>query len=146
MMLTDTQFNEITQSITVLGNKPVLEADRRSPRVELNTQISIQRWSAPSESWSCVVRDFSRGGMGFMHSNRISLDEQVVARLPRGNGESILLLGSVIYWEPLAENLYTVGVHFQREVSEEELNKQTAKRSIEHTSMFGRLIRRRKVA
>ena len=70
---------------------------------------------------SLNVRDLSAGGVGLLHRDRMALDERVVVRLPRRAGESVAVLGRVVYWEPLRPEVFAIGVHFDRVVTEAEL-------------------------
>jgi hypothetical protein len=125
MNLSSELFDEITDSITVVSRDEPREADRRSPRVRLSSHLSVAKWSDPTFPLSVRVRDFSAGGVGVFHSERIGLDEQVLIRFPRPNGQTVLVLGSVIYWEPLSENLFGIGVQFERLVEESEIPQQS---------------------
>jgi hypothetical protein len=125
MNLSPELYEEITESINVVGQDEPWAADRRAPRVRLSSQLSVTMWADPSTELSVRVRDMSQGGIGLFHSQRIGLDEQIVIRLPQKNDASILLLGTVVYWEPLAENLYGIGVQFDREVDESEIEQQS---------------------
>jgi hypothetical protein len=60
-----------------------------------------------------VLRDVSPGGVGFLHCNRLGLDEQFVLLLPSEDGEVAILCG-VAYWQPLGENLVAIGAKFNR--------------------------------
>jgi hypothetical protein len=96
-------------------------ADRRSPRARTQVSLAVCGWDDPMSVLSLKVRDLSAGGVGLLHRERMKLDEQLVVRLPCDGGESVTVLGRVVYWEPLAPDLYAIGVHFDRIVSEEEL-------------------------
>jgi hypothetical protein len=125
MKLSDQLFSEITESVTVVSRDEPREADRRSPRLRLSSHLSVAMWSDPLAPLSCRIRDLSQGGVGLFHSHRIALDEEMVIRFPRSNGETALVLGKVVYWEPLAENLYGIGVQFERMVDEDEIDQQS---------------------
>jgi hypothetical protein len=125
MNLSTELYQEITDSINVVSQDQPREADRRSPRVRLNSHLSVAMWSDPMAPLSMRIRDMSQGGIGIYHAERIGLDEQVVIRFPRKNGGSVPVLGTVVYWEPLAENLYGVGVQFDRQLEEIEIAEQS---------------------
>ena len=59
------------------------------------------------------VRNLSPGGVGFLHSTKVSLDAQFVALLPHG-GDSVAVLCQVAYYQPLGERLFAVGAKFVR--------------------------------
>jgi hypothetical protein len=125
MNLPDELFQRITESITIVGHDaPQSSGERRAPRVKLQTHVAVFPWSSPIDALSVRVRDISIGGIGILHARRMALDEQFVASLPCGGDhadEHVLLLYTVVYWEPLAEDLFAIGARFERIVSEEEL-------------------------
>jgi hypothetical protein len=123
--------------VTVVSRDEPREADRRSPRLRLNSHLSIAMWSDPLAPLSCRIRDLSQGGVGVFHSHRVGLDEQVVVRFPRGDGETALVLGKVVYWEPLAENLYGIGVQFERLIEESEIDQQTTENARQQMEQVG---------
>jgi hypothetical protein len=118
-------FEEIADSINIISRDQPREADRRSPRVRLSSHLSVAMWSDPLAPVNLRIRDLSSGGMGIFHTSRIGLDEQVVVRFPRANDQTVLVLATVVYWEPLAENLFGIGVQFDRLVEERELKQQS---------------------
>jgi Tfp pilus assembly protein PilZ len=120
-------FDQITSSVNVVSRDEPRPgaADRRSPRVKLSSHLSLAMWSDPADPLSVRIRDFSAGGVGLFHSERIALDEQVVVRLPLQNNQNVLVLGTVVYWEPLAEKLFGIGVQFERIVEESEITEQS---------------------
>ena len=97
------------------------DSDRRSPRARTAAPVDVCAWDDPAAVQSLHVRDFSAGGVGLLHRRRMRLDERVVVRLPRPGGGSVAVLGSVVYWEPLAPDRYAIGVHFDRVLTEAEL-------------------------
>ncbi len=121
MNLSEPLFQEITESITIVGQPQPTVADRRSPRLQADTHIAVYPWSDPIDAMSVRICNLSFGGVGLLHCKRMGLDEQFVVGLPRAAGEEVLILCKVIYWEPLAENLYSIGAQFQRVVEEAEL-------------------------
>ena len=97
-------------------------ADRRAPRARTAAVVAVCPWDDPMSVLGLHVRDFSAGGVGLLHRRRLPLDAHVVVRLPRATaGDSVAVLGQVVYWEPLAPEQYAVGVHFDRLVDEAEL-------------------------
>ena len=60
-----------------------------------------------------ALRDVSPGGAGFLFPTRVSLDEQFVLILPSEDGQGAILCG-VAYWQPVAENVFTIGAKFNR--------------------------------
>ena len=124
MNLSTELFQEITESITIIGKDQPRAQERRTPRVRLSSQLSVALWSDPLSSFSLRVRDLSIGGLGIFHNQRIGLDEKVVVKFPRHDQQTALVLSSVVYWEPLAEGLFGVGIQFDRLIVEAELAEQ----------------------
>jgi hypothetical protein len=118
-------FKEITDSVTIVGRDEPRAADRRSPRVRLSSHLAVAMWSDPAFPLSVRIRDLSVGGIGIFHNERIGLDEQLVIRFPRRDDQTLLVLGTVVYWEPLAENLFGIGVQFERLVEASEISQQS---------------------
>lgn len=135
-------FNEITDSVTILGRDEPRAEDRRSPRVQLSSHLAVARWSEPTAPLSVRVRDMSLGGIGIFFSERVGLDEQLIIRLPRRDKETVAVLGTVVYWEPLVENLFGIGVEFARLIDEAEISRQSQgqiRRQINQIGMIGRV-------
>jgi hypothetical protein len=140
MNLTAEQFQQIISRITVVGEDERMGAtDRRRPRAKAKTHVPVCPWDAPADALSVQIRDISTGGIGILFSRRMALDAQFVARLPRTQGGDALLLCKVIYWEPLAENLFAIGAQFEREVTEDELNARQEQVSPTPTGIIARL-------
>jgi hypothetical protein len=106
-------FNEITESITIVGQEEGQPGDRRSQRYQLRTHVTLLPWNNPADAVSVRIRDLSTDGLGVLHSQRMSLDDQFVICFPLGE-ENVLALYTIVYWEPLAENLYAIGAQFQQ--------------------------------
>ncbi len=141
MNLSDQMFSQITESITIVSRDEPRAADRRQPRVRLSSHLAVSLWSDPSAPLSVRVRDLSTGGIGIFHSQRISLDEQLVIRFPLPDGQTVLVLGKVVYWEPLAENLYGIGAQFERLMDEDELSEQADQNVRQHAMQMGVMAR-----
>ena len=137
MNLSSELFDEITDSIAVVSRDEPREADRRSPRVRLSSHLSMAMWSDPAAPMSVRIRDLSTGGIGLFNSERIGLDEQVLIRFPLKDDQTVAVLGTVVYWEPLAESLYGIGVHFDRIVEESEIERQSDQSSREQVHQIG---------
>jgi hypothetical protein len=120
MKLPNDIFEKITSSVSVTGRDEARRADRRAQRVRLGSQLAVHRWDHPAETISAQVRDISIGGVGVIHTERVALDERLVIRFPLPVGQSVLVAGIVIYWEPLADGTFAIGVQFERMVTEEE--------------------------
>ena len=126
MQLSDTLFEQITQSLI---GQPSPAADpaaadpagadasqrRREPRLGVRAQVTLiplteRQSGGPVE---VPVRDLSAGGIGFLHTGPITLDDQFVVLLPAGR-ESAAVLCEVAYYQPLADRVQTVGARFVR--------------------------------
>jgi c-di-GMP-binding flagellar brake protein YcgR len=134
MNLPSELYQEITESITVVSRDQPREADRRAPRMKLSSHLNIACWEDPNAPLSVRIRDLSQGGIGLFHTQRIALDQQLVIRLPRKNCDDVLVLGTVVYWEPLSENLFGIGVQFDRLMHDSEIEQQSdqAVRQLSH--------------
>lgn len=64
------------------------------------------------------IRDISRGGFGFLHDHQIPLGEQFALVLPEASGRPIVILCTVTYYQPLAEELFAIGARFCRVLRE----------------------------
>ena len=135
-------FQNITGALTVTGQQTARPSDRRAPRVQFNSHLTAVRWSDPSSPFSVRLRDLSAGGLGLLHASRFSLDEQLVVRLPVVGGQTVLVLGTVVYWEPLAEALFAAGMQFEQVVQEAELEQQAQAEPRMGENVFRRMIRR----
>jgi hypothetical protein len=93
------------------------EQRRREPRVGVRASVTL----IPLTEGQCLgpwpvtvpLRDLSGGGIGFLHSGKVDLDEQFVALLPYGD-ESVAVLCQVAYYQPLGERAFAVGAKFLR--------------------------------
>ncbi len=93
----------------------VTESRRREPRVGVAARITLIpiTESLPAAPFTVPLRDLSAGGLGFLHTDRLGLDEQFVALLPDGR-DAMAVLCRVAYYQPLGERLYAVGATFVR--------------------------------
>ncbi len=132
-------FEKIMDSITIVGREELREADRRSPRLKLSTNVALFPWASPADALSVRIKDLSIGGIGILHSQRMSLDDQFVIRLPQSGSDSVLLMYTVVYWEPLAESLYAIGAQFERVVEEAELNDRQIEVSTPNEGILARI-------
>ncbi len=122
---------------------PASDSDRRSPRARTTASVAVCGWDDPMSVLSLRVRDLSAGGIGLLCRERMPLDEELVVRLPTTAGESVTVLGRVVYWEPLAPDLFAVGVVFDRLVGEAELADRAAAAAAtpaEASGVLGRLV------
>src|ERR1019366_5406243 len=113
-------FSEITDSITIVGHEEGERGARRTQRFQLRTHVTLLPWNDPANAVSVRIRDLSTDGLGVLHSQRMSLDDQFVICFPRGEA-TVLGLYTIVYWEPLAENLYAIGAQFEQIVEQADL-------------------------
>jgi PilZ domain len=139
MQLSPEIFAEIAESITIVGQDQPRQDDRRTPRFKLNTQVVMTSWADPKRTFGVRVDDLSIGGLGILHNQRVSLDEQIVVHLPRRDNESLPVLCSVIYWEPIAENLFSIGAKFERVLDDAELSARAAEMADENAGILTRI-------
>lgn len=145
MDLSSELFEQIVTATAATIPDPALSAtaDRRAPRARTTATVAVCGWDDPMSVLSLRVRDFSAGGIGLLYRQRFALDEELVVRLPVAGGDSITVLGRVVYWEPLAPDLFAIGVHFDRQVSEAELADRAAEAALtpaESAGVLGRLV------
>ena len=126
MQLSAALFEQITQS---LSGQPAPTTEkvsaepagtdgsqrRREPRLGVRAQVTLiplteRQAGGPID---VPVRDLSAGGIGFLHTGPITLDDQFVVLLPAGR-ESAAVLCEVAYYQPLAARVQTVGARFVR--------------------------------
>src|SRR5688500_8133720 len=80
------------------GTRSQAIEQRRRPRVGVRTEARATlipltlSGAAGGAPLTVTVRDLSTGGIGFLHSEKISLDEQFVLILPLPEGASVALL------------------------------------------------------
>lgn len=132
-------FEHMLASIAVLGEAKPRQDERRAPRTKLSTQLQMTPWEDPEAAHSVRVHDLSMGGIGIFHSTRLRLDEQFVVRLPGGEAGSSLWMCDVIYWEPLAEDMFAIGAKFNRPISEAELSQHKADADRRHNGVLARI-------
>ena len=127
MLLSEDVFEGIAQ----LLNGSIATAaggQRRGPRAVLDTRLTIIPCpggpDCAERPLSVPVRDLSRGGLRFLHTERLPLDTPFVALLPRprqlnptGTDNPLPVLAVVAYWQPLAKDLFALGGEFRRVLS-----------------------------
>ena len=117
MSLSAEQFIE---AITSLTSDPIQDGadheQRRQPRVGLRSRATIILLGeqAGSAAVSVQVRDLSPAGIGFLHEQKMNLDQQFALVLPRANDTPSVILCSVAFWQPLAGDCYAIGARFRR--------------------------------
>jgi hypothetical protein len=89
---------------------------RRAARTRTTVRAALMPFSDrfALETIVAPIRDISRGGFGFLHERPISLGEQFALVLPEASGRPLVILCTVAYWQPLAEDLFAIGARFCR--------------------------------
>lgn len=119
MRLSDGVFDHIVASLH--GAAPAGDAAQAAPsrrregRVGVTARVTLIPLTdtMPPAPFDVTLRDLSAGGIGFLHTRRIALDELFVALLPDGR-DSVAVLCQVTHYQPLGERLFAVGARFVR--------------------------------
>jgi len=122
MELTANMFRKIVESPEPGTASPARSEreQRKTPRTRLTVQAALMPFSDrfALETIVAPVRDVSRGGFGFLHDQQVPLGEQFAMVLPEASGRPIVILCTVTYYQPLAEDLFAIGARFCRMLSE----------------------------
>lgn len=115
-------FRRIVESPNAAATEPSGREQRRTPRTRLAMRAGLLPFSdrLALGTIDAPIRDLSRGGFGFLHDRQVPLGEQFALVLPEASGRPIVILCTVAYWQPLAENLYKIGARFCRVLREGE--------------------------
>ena len=88
---------------------------RGEPRVGIRANVTViplaDRLQTPA--FEVSLRDLSAGGIGFVHTEKMALDEQFVVLLPEGR-EPVAVLCQVAYYQPLGDRVCAIGARFVR--------------------------------
>jgi hypothetical protein len=122
MELTADMFRKIVETSEpgmVLGGRNDRE-QRKTPRTRLAVHAALMPFSDrfALETIVTPVRDVSRGGFKFLHDHQVPLGEQFAMVLSESAGRPIVILCTVAYYQPLAEDLFAIGARFCRVLSE----------------------------
>jgi hypothetical protein len=114
MELTAEKFREIVEGVNPAGPAHPGREQRKSPRTTLSLHASLMPFSErfAAETIVAPIRNLSRGGFGFLHDQQVPLGEQFAMVLPEDSGRPIVILCTVAYWQPIAENLFAIGAKF----------------------------------
>ena len=114
MQLESALFEQIAAGLNGGAPQPA-NARRREPRVEVDARVTVIPLtdSLAAAPFQITLRDLSPGGIGFVHGERLALEEQFVALLPEGDG-SVAVLCQVAYYQPVAERAWSFGARFLR--------------------------------
>jgi hypothetical protein len=122
-------MHETVTDLTAEGFRSIIEApvaeaydgsqreQRRTPRTPMTVQAALMPFSDrfALETIVAPIRNVSRGGFGFLHERQIPLGEQFAMVLPEASGRPpLVILCTVAYWQPLAEDLFSIGARFCR--------------------------------
>jgi hypothetical protein len=119
MQLSDGVLQQVIESMDVPGKAhgDAAPADprRRERRVGVSERITLIPLTdgMPAVPFSVLLRDLSAGGIGFLHTDRIGLDQQFVALLPDG-ADALAVMCRVAYYQPLGERSFAIGAEFVR--------------------------------
>jgi hypothetical protein len=93
---------------------------RRSPRSPTDMEATLMPFSErlASENFEVSVRDLSRGGFGFLLDRPLPLGEQFALLLPESSGRPLPILCVVAYWQPVADQVFSIGARFCRVLRE----------------------------
>jgi len=116
MDLSAEQFIEILSAGNPAESTQDAQDMRRSPRTGLRTSATIIPLSEGSHptAISVQVRDLSPAGIGFLHAQKMKLDEQFALILSRRDDTPSVVLCAVAFWQPLARDLFATGARFTR--------------------------------
>lgn len=101
-----------------------IEAEqRRSPRTRLDLRATLLPFSDRFSSEALVVplRDLSPGGFRFLHDRPFPLGQQFALLLPEASGRPIVILCTIAYYQPLAQDLFAIGAKFCQVLRQGEL-------------------------
>jgi len=116
MELTAEAFRQIVETFRPgLSSNPPQE-QRRGPRARVDAQAMLLPFSdrfAP-DTLNVAIRDVSAGGFGFLHHRPLPLGTQFGLLLPESSGRPLVILCTITYWQPVAQDLFAVGASFVR--------------------------------
>src|SRR3954471_7329059 len=109
MQLPGALFDQIAATFSADANAPSRASEpsddgparrRREPRVDVDAKVTVIPLTAGLGAALCYVRvlDLSPGGIGFLHPERVGLDQEFVVLLPEGR-ESVAVLCQVAYYQ-----------------------------------------------
>jgi hypothetical protein len=89
---------------------------RKTPRTRTAVRAALMPFSDRFALQTIIapVRDISSGGFGFLHERPVPLGEQFALVLPEASGNPLVILCTVAYWQPLADDLFAIGARFCR--------------------------------
>lgn len=89
---------------------------RRTPRTRTSLRAALMPFSdnLALEPIVAPIRDISCGGFGFLHERQVPLGEQFALVLPEESGAPLVILCTVAYYQPLANDLFAIGARFSR--------------------------------
>jgi hypothetical protein len=127
MQLTSELFAQLisaaqAQAAAQVQAEPAAQTDRRrSPRSPADLEATLMPFSErlASENFEVSLRDLSQGGFGFFHDRPLPLGEQFALLLPEASGRPLPILCVVAYWQPMGDQLFSIGVRFCRVLREQ---------------------------
>jgi hypothetical protein len=124
MELTAELFRKVVESPEPVADIRAEREHRRTPRTRLKLHATLMPFSEQfgSDNVIAPVRDLSRGGFSFLSDRHLPLGEQFAMLLrENASGRPIVVLCTVAYWQPLDEQLFTIGARFCRVLRQGEL-------------------------
>lgn len=120
MELTPQQLSEVVASLRSETQKAGGPENnkRRFSRMELNAKVEVAAASPEilPKRFSALARDISYGGVGLTQAVPVARGQELVIRLPCGNGGILLVRSAIMHCRVLAYSLFSVGTQFMGEV------------------------------
>ena len=116
MELTAESFRQIVETFNPTGGQQGPQEQRRGPRVRVDAQATLLPFTERFglDPLPVSVRDVSAGGVGFLHNRPLPLGEHFGLLLPETTGRPIVILCTITYYQPLAQDLFAIGASFAR--------------------------------
>jgi hypothetical protein len=116
-MLTPQQLAEAIEYLRAHGLTGGSEK-RRTTRMQVQAKIEAARISKGRlvQKFTLLTRDISLMGLGLIQGVKVNPDEELVVTLPRMKGPPLHVSVTVRHCRDLADNLYSVGTEFNKEV------------------------------
>lgn len=92
---------------------------RRATRMQVQAKIDVARVGQGRilQNFSLLTRDVSLIGMGLIQGVRVKEEDELIITLPRMKGPPLYVGAMVRHCRDLADNLYSVGAEFTKEIT-----------------------------
>lgn len=116
-MLTPQQLAEAIEYLRAHGLTGGSEK-RRTTRMQVQAKIEAVRISKGRviQKFTLLTRDISLMGLGLIQGIKVDPDDELIVTLPRLKGPPLYVSLTVRHCRDLADNLYSVGTEFNKEV------------------------------